>query len=93
MQRHRSGDCAQQRPPGLSVALVKPGSVWSEGFGVADIEAHNRGGADMVYPWFSMTKLVTATAVLQLADRGQLDLDGPVASLVPDSRGAASPAA
>jgi CubicO group peptidase (beta-lactamase class C family) len=47
----------------------------------------------MVYPWFSMTKLVTATAVLQLADRGQLDLDGPVASLVPDSRGAASPAA
>jgi CubicO group peptidase (beta-lactamase class C family) len=31
-----------------------------------------------------MTKLVTATAVMQLADRGKLDLDGPVASLVPE---------
>jgi CubicO group peptidase (beta-lactamase class C family) len=32
--------------------------------------------------WFSMTKLVTATAVLQLVDRGQLDLDSPVRDLV-----------
>jgi len=29
-------------------------------------------------------ELVTATAVLQLADRGKLDLDGPVANLVPE---------
>lgn len=34
-----------------------------------------------------MTKLVTATAALQLADRGQLDLDGPAANLVPDFPG------
>jgi CubicO group peptidase (beta-lactamase class C family) len=31
--------------------------------------------------WFSMTKLVTATAVVQLADRGRLDLDAPVADV------------
>ena len=31
-----------------------------------------------------MTKLVTATAVLQLMDRDKLDLDSPVASLVPE---------
>ena len=76
--------CGQQRPPGLSVAVVKPGALWSEGFGLADIEAPNPADADTVYLWFSMTKLVTATAVLQLADRGQLDLDGPVATLVPE---------
>jgi CubicO group peptidase (beta-lactamase class C family) len=29
-----------------------------------------------------MTKLVTATAVMQLAERGALDLDGPAAELV-----------
>ena len=75
--------CGQQRPPGLSVAVVKPGALWSEGFGLADIEAPNPADADTVYLWFSMTKLVTATAVVQLADRGQLDLDGPVAALVP----------
>ena len=76
--------CLQERPPGLSVALVEPGALWSEGFGLADIEAHNRVNADTVYLWFSMTKLVTATVVVQLADRGQLDLDSPVASLVPE---------
>jgi CubicO group peptidase (beta-lactamase class C family) len=76
--------CGQQRPPGLSVAVVKPGALWSEGFGLADIEAPNPASTDTVYLWFSMTKLVTATAVLQLADRGQLDLDGPVATLVPE---------
>ncbi len=76
--------CGHQRPPGLSVAVVKPGGVWSEGFGLVDIEAPNRADADTVYLWFSMTKLVTATAVLQLADRGQLDLDSPVVSLVPE---------
>jgi len=57
--------------------------VWSEGFGLADIEAPNPADRDTVYLWFSMTKLVTATAVLQLADRGKLDLDRPVTSLVP----------
>jgi len=66
------------------VAVVKPGALWSEGFGLADIEAANPADADTVYLWFSMTKLVTATAVLKLADRGQLDLDSPVKSLVPE---------
>ena len=75
--------CAHQRPPGLSVAVVKRAGVWSEGFGLADIEAPTPADADTVYLWFSMTKLVTATAVLQLSDRGQLDLDSPVAKLVP----------
>jgi CubicO group peptidase (beta-lactamase class C family) len=73
-----------QRPPGLSVAVVKPGgSVWSDGFGLADIEAARPADADTVYLWFSMTKLVTATAVMQLAERGKLDLDSPVRDLVP----------
>ena len=76
--------CGREHPPGLSVAVVKPGVVWSKGFGLADVEAPTPADADTVYLWFSMTKLVTATAVLQLADRGRLDLDSPVASLVPD---------
>jgi CubicO group peptidase (beta-lactamase class C family) len=35
-----------------------------------------------VYLWFSMTKLVTATAVVQLAERGGLRLDDPVGGYV-----------
>jgi CubicO group peptidase (beta-lactamase class C family) len=65
------------------VAVVTPGGVWSEGFGLADIEADTPADADTVYLWFSMTKLVTATAVVQLADRGELDLDRPIIELIP----------
>jgi CubicO group peptidase (beta-lactamase class C family) len=36
-----------------------------------------RGDPDFSYPWASVTKLVTATAVLIAADRGLLDLDEP----------------
>jgi CubicO group peptidase (beta-lactamase class C family) len=32
----------------------------------------------MVCPWFSMTKLVTATVTAVLAERGLLDLDAPL---------------
>ena len=36
-----------------------------------------------MYHWWSMTKIVTAIAVLQLSERGQLDLDAPVADYLP----------
>lgn len=54
---------------------------------VALAEGAARPGVAMspesLIPWFSATKLVTATAVLQLCDRGRLDLDQPVASVLP----------
>ena len=76
--------CQKRRPPGLSLAVVNPGEIWSEGLGLADIEAPTAAGADTVYLWFSMTKLVTATAVMQLFERGKLGLDCPVRHLVPE---------
>ncbi len=51
--------------------------------GVADIDSGARTAPDTVHLWFSMTKIVTATAVMQLAERGALDLDDPVQSFVP----------
>ncbi len=39
---------------------------------------------DTLLPWFSMTKLVTAVAVLQQWERGRLTLDDPVVAHVPE---------
>jgi CubicO group peptidase (beta-lactamase class C family) len=70
--------------PGVSFAAVSPeGIQLSNGVGVADIARARTATTDTVYAWFSMTKLVTATAVMQLAEHGALDLDGPAADLVP----------
>ena len=46
--------------------------------GYADVAARVPASADMVCPWFSMTKTVTATMAMRLADNGLLDLDRPV---------------
>ncbi len=39
---------------------------------------------ESLIPWFSCTKLATAVAVVQLWDRGRLDLDQTVASIIPE---------
>jgi CubicO group peptidase (beta-lactamase class C family) len=65
--------------PGLSVAVVKRDRVvWERGVGFADLATSTPATPATSYLWFSMTKIVTATAVLQLAERGSLDLDSPV---------------
>ena len=73
---------ARQRPPGLSVAVLAERTARSDGFGFADIETHQPASPETVYLWFSMTKLVTATAIVQLAERGALEVDDPVGGFV-----------
>ena len=64
--------------PALSVSVVKGNrSVWSKGFGVADLATGRPATSRTSYLWFSMTKIVTATAVMRLAEDGNLDLDAP----------------
>lgn len=65
--------------PGVSLAVVNSERVlFAGGYGLADQGAPLPATASTAYLWFSMTKIVTATAALQLADAGRLDLDAPV---------------
>jgi CubicO group peptidase (beta-lactamase class C family) len=69
--------------PGLSLAMVSRDSVLlAGGWGLADRSANRSASASTAYLWFSMTKIVTATAALRLADEGRLDLDAPVGDYV-----------
>ena len=71
-------------PPGLSVTVVKGDTiVYNRAFGLANGPAQIAATPDTVYHWWSMTKIVTAIAVLQLSERGQLDLDAPAADYLP----------
>jgi CubicO group peptidase (beta-lactamase class C family) len=64
--------------PGLSVSVVKDDRlVWVKGFGIADLATGRPASPQTSYLWFSMTKIVTATAVMCLAEGGKLDLDAP----------------
>lgn len=71
-------------PPGLTLAVVKDGHVvYSRGFGLADGPRRLDATSETVYHWWSMTKIPTAVAVLQLQERGLLSLDDPVAKHLP----------
>jgi CubicO group peptidase (beta-lactamase class C family) len=76
---------AARKVEGLSIAVAdSSGVLWAEGFGRA------RKGASGAFtertPSFpgSATKVITATAVMILADRGLVDLDAPLARYLPD---------
>ena len=71
--------------PGLSIALVDDQRVvWSQGFGYADAERRIPATEQTIYGIGSVTKLFTATAVMQLAEQGRIDLDVPLARYVPE---------
>jgi CubicO group peptidase (beta-lactamase class C family) len=56
---------------------------WSNGYGLADIENFVPAKAHTVYRLGSISKPITAVAVMQLVERGKLDLDAPVQKYVP----------
>lgn len=70
--------------PGLSAAVVVDRELrWSAGFGLADVENDVPATPATVYRLASVSKPITATAVLALADKGRLDLDAPIQRYVP----------
>src|SRR5258707_2696550 len=62
--------------PGVSVAVVHNGQpVWSAGFGMADLEDFSPATSSTLYRLGSISKSITAVAILQLYERGKLDLE------------------
>ncbi len=75
---------AEHEVPGLSIAVTSSsGLVYAGAFGHADLADDRATTPATRFLWFSMSKIVTATAALRLADEGRLDLDAPVRSVVP----------
>ena len=70
---------------GLSIALVEDQRIaWAEGFGHADIARRLPALANTLYAVGGLSTLLTATAMLQLADQGTIDLDQPVKKYLPE---------
>jgi CubicO group peptidase (beta-lactamase class C family) len=67
------------RVPGISLVLVRGGdTLWSEGFGFADVARKIPAAPDTVYRAGSLAKPFTAMAVMQLAEDGEVDIDQPL---------------
>jgi D-alanyl-D-alanine carboxypeptidase len=75
---------ASGNPPGVSVVVVKDGKlVYNKAFGYADGPRRIKAAPETIYHWWSMTKIPTAIAVMQLREEGKLNLDDEVTKYLP----------
>lgn len=79
--------CREQHIPGLSVCIVgQRGIAWSKGYGFASLEPSTRmSPSQTVLNIGSVSKTVTATALMQLCQRGVLSLTQDVNEILPFS--------
>lgn len=69
--------------PGAALAVVEGDTLrYADGFGARDLSADAPATAETLFPIGSCTKSVTALAIAQLVDRGDLAFDDPVTSYV-----------
>jgi CubicO group peptidase (beta-lactamase class C family) len=65
--------------PSFGVSVIHKGEVlWEEAFGLADINTQIPATTDSLYSIASVSKSITATGVMLLAERGDLDLNDPI---------------
>lgn len=70
--------------PALAAATFNAeGVTWAEGYGWANIEKERPATPDTLFQLASISKLVTATAVMQLVETGQLYLDNDINGYLP----------
>src|SRR5262245_25268739 len=78
--------------PGISVAVsVKGRIVFSAGRGLADLDNSVPATGDTVYDIGSVSKVMTATAVMQLVEQGKVRLEDTIQKYVPSFPDKGSP--
>lgn len=75
----------EKQLPAVSIAVVDDQQiVWAQGFGFADPKAKIPATAETVYRIGSVSKLFTDIGIMQLVERGTLNLDAPVRNYISD---------
>ncbi len=73
------------RTVGASYVVVDQGRITeSQTYGMADTAMKQPLDKNTVFHWGSITKTLTAVAIMQLRDRGKLSLDDPILKYVPE---------
>ena len=70
--------------PGLSACIIKGDQiVWSKGYGWADVEQKIPLNENSIIGVASISKLITAAAIMQLSEQNKIILSDPVNKYIP----------
>lgn len=74
---------ATDHTPGLTIGFINGDFVWVKGYGYSDLENKVPAKPESAYRLASVTKSMTAVAIMQLVDKGKINLDAEVQTYVP----------
>ena len=72
--------------PGVAVGIFHDGREHMAGIGITSVENPLPVTADTLFQIGSTTKTITGTIIMQLVENGQIDLDEPVRTYLPELR-------
>ena len=71
--------------PGFTAILIRNGQiVYHKAYGLADVDTRRPMKQDDIFRIASMTKAITATAVMMLYEEGKFGLDDPISKYIPE---------
>lgn len=74
----------KEKIPGLSIAIVdRNKTIWADGFGFSDMDHKKPITANTIFGIMSISKTITATAIMMAVQDGLVDLDQPIANYLP----------
>ncbi len=72
--------------PGVALGIYKGGQLFVRGFGITNVDNPQGVTPDTIFALASISKTVTTTAMMRLAEQGKVDLNAPVKKYLPDFR-------
>ncbi len=70
---------------GIALGVQYKGALYEQGYGLADVANQEPVTTQTLFQIASLTKAVTAAAILQLNEDGQLSLDDPITRFFPEA--------
>lgn len=84
LDRYIKAQLTRAHMPGLSAAIVKNGQVvWTGAYGYSRVNTKEPVTSETLFELASVSKTVIATAVMQIWEKGQLDLDADINLYLP----------
>ena len=75
---------AEHKVPGAAFGILHDGEVHELAAGVLNLATGYEATTDSLFQIGSITKVYTATVIMQLVDEGKVELDAPVRTYLPD---------
>ncbi len=83
VQEKLGASIEKHRVPGATIAVYHRGRISEAAAGILNVDTKVKTTADSLFQVGSITKLYTATIVMQLVDEGLIDLDQPMKRYLP----------